>query len=399
MLGAVHSGRGRTEQAIAAYRASADHATGAAQRARARLGLAGNLRIVDRYDEALEVVEAAGIDVREQGDLRRLAQVWTLRGNLHFPRGETEQCRRAHERALDLAQQAGSPEDVARALGGLCDAHYQRGQLRTALDYGRRCLALCEPAGLVHLRLAYFAMVASCQSYAGEFNEALEAAHQIVAEAQRVGDLRSELLACAIVASLATYRTEYALAIDRSTRSLQLARELGAGRFEAEALTQQGAARCFDGDEVTGRRLLEQAATRAREVAVTYCGPWALAALAFHCGDPGRARTLLDEGERALGLGAVSHNHFEYRLNAIELMLELGDAAGARRHAEALVAYTREEPLAWSDLVVERARLLAGAIEGGRVDPAVAQDIRQRAERIGFLWLLPRLDRAVAKSR
>lgn len=398
MLGAVHAGRGRTEQAITAYRASSEVAASASQRARARLGLAGNLRIVDRYDEALEVVEAAEADVREEGDLRRLAQVWTLRGNLHFPRGEIEQCRRAHERALQLAQQAGSTEDVARALGGLCDAHYQRGQLLTALDYGRRCLELSEPAGLVHLRLAYLSMVASCQSYAGEFDQALDAMQQIIVEAHRVGDLRSELLACAIGSSLATYRTEYALAIDRSLRSLQLARELGAGRFEAEALIQQGAARCFDGDLTAGRRLLEEAATRAREVAVTYCGPWALAALAFHCGDAERARALLDEGERALALGAVSHNHFEYRLNAVELMLDLRDTAGVLRHAGALTDYTREEPLAWSDLVVARARLLATALATGRLDADAARDVRARAERIGFLWLLPRLDRAAATS-
>ena len=398
MLGAVHAGRGRTEQAIAAYRASSEVAGSASQRARARLGLAGSLRIVDRYDEALEVVEAAEADVREEGDLRRLAQVWTLRGNLHFPRGEIEQCRRAHERALELAQQAGSTEDVARALGGLCDAHYQRGQLRTALDYGRRCLALSEPAGLVHLRLAYLSMVASCQSYAGEFDEALDAMQQIIVEAQRVGDLRSELLACAIGSSLATYRTEYALAIERSLRSRQLAQELGAGRFEAEALIQQGAARCFDGDLAAGRRLLEEAAARARVVAVTYCGPWALAALAFHCGDAHRARELLDEGERGLALGAVSHNHFEYRLNAVELMLELGDTAGALRHAEALADYTGEERLGWSDLVVDRARVLAAAMTAGRLDVDAARDIRTRAERIGFLWLLPRLDRTAAIS-
>jgi hypothetical protein len=207
------------------------------------------------------------------------------------------------------------------------------------------------------------------------------------------------LLACAISASLATYRTEYPLAIASSTRSLHLARELGAGRFEAEALTQQGAARCLDGDLAAGRRLLEEAAIRAREVAVTYCGPWALAALAFHCGDEERARTLLAEGERALALGAVSHNHLEYRFAAIELMLELGDAAGALHHAEALRAYTHEEPLAWAELVIDRARLLASAIVDGRVDATAAQDIRQRAERMSFRRLLPRLEQCVAAAQ
>jgi DNA-binding SARP family transcriptional activator/Flp pilus assembly protein TadD len=391
-LGAIHAARGRTERAIAAYRTSAALASDASQRARARLGLAGSLRILDRYDEALDVLAAAEADVLEEGDRRRLAQVWTLRGNLHFPRGEIEQCLGAHERALALAAEAGLPEDVARSLGGLCDAHYQRGRLRTALDYGLRCLALSEPAGLVYLRLAYLAMIASCQSYLGQFEDALDAAQRTVVEARRVGDMRSELLACSIGASLATYRTEYAVAIERSERSLKLARELGAGRFEAEALVLNGVARCLEGDLMVGRGLLETAAERARQTALTYCGPWAMAALAFHCGDEQRARELLAEGEQALALGAVSHNHFEFRLNAIELMLDAGDGAGAARHADAMADYTREEPLAWTQLVIDRASALAS---GTTPDVGSVRAVLSRAEQMGFRWLVPRLERVL----
>ena len=43
----------------------------------------------------------------------------------------------------------------------------------------------------------------------------------------------------------------------------------------------------------------------------------------------------------------------------MEYWLRRGDIRETRRHAAALAAYTRDEPLAWSDLVIDRARFLA----------------------------------------
>lgn len=399
-LGEIHLARGRTEDAIVAYRESIGLAATPGTRARARLGLATSLRIIDRYDEALEVLEHAERDAIDEGDPRRLAQVWTLRGNLHFPRGELEQCLRAHERALELAQEACSAEDIARSLGGLGDAQYQRGRMRTALAHVLRCLELSEQHGFVGLRLAHLPMAAASLSYCGEFVRALELARQAATAAQRAGDLRAELLAHSVGASAELYRADYEAALACSERSTSLARELGARRFEAEGMVIIGLAKHGLGLRAEALAILEEAAELARVAAATYCGPWALAALAIACDDVVRGRALLDEGEQLLAQRSVSHNHLEFRMLAIELLLDDGDWAAASSQAAALAAYTSEEPLPWADLVIARTQALV-AVGTGTARRAAARrvrDVLHRAEQMGFEALAPRLRATLGQS-
>jgi hypothetical protein len=136
--------------------------------------------------------------------------------------------------------------------------------------------------------------------------------------------------------------------------------------------------------------LLQRATSLALEVARTYCAPWCLGVQALHTPNVERARELLAQGEALLADGCVSHNHMEFRRVAIEFCLRHGDLREARRHANALRAYTKDEPLAWSDLIVRRAEFLADRAEhapGG--DLAAVRDALVRdIEAADFLWLL-----------
>lgn len=395
-LGEILLARGRAEDAVTAYREAVALAAAPGARAQSRLGLAGALRILDRYDEAFEVLSHAEHDAIDEGSARRLGQVWTLRGNLHFPRGALEDCRFAHERALELAREAGSSEDVARSLGGLGDAHYQRGRMRTALDHVLRCLQLADQHGLVGLRLSYLPMAAVMRAYCGEIELAVAMAQEAAAASHRAGDPRNEMLARSVGATAELYRANYEAARSGAERSTALARELRAGRFEAEGLIMSGLA-CLglgQGDEAVA--LLEQAAARAMTAAANYCGPWALAALALAVDDPARSRALLEDGERLLAQGSVSHNHLEFRMLAIEFLLAARDWPTVRRHAAALAAYTREEPLPWSSLVIARADALATAGRPrARESRARLQSALEMAENMRFLALVPRLRAAL----
>jgi len=399
-LGDIHLARGRTEEAIDAYRESAALAATPGPRARARLGLATSLRVLDRHAEALAALKEAERDATDEGDPRRLARVWTLRGNLHFPRGEFDQCLRAHERALELAQHARSPEDIARALGGLGDAQYQRGRMRTALTYVLRCLELSERHELEPLRLAYLPMVAACRGYCGDIAPAIECVGQAAVDAHRAGDVRAELLSRSVGASLEFYRCGYAAALEGSKRSTALARELGARRFEIEGTLHQGLALHGLGHVEEAVAALEQAVAWARTEAPTYCGPWALAALAYVRGHAAGGRAVLEEGEQLLARGSVSHNHFEFRMLAIEFLLAARDWPAVRHQAAGLAAYTREEPLPWSDLVIARAEALAaaGRVARRQVNVGRLQELQQQAERMGFVALLPGLRDALQRS-
>jgi DNA-binding SARP family transcriptional activator len=398
-LGEFCLARGRTDEAVRAFGTSATLAAEPGVRARARLGLATALRIQDRYDEALEVLEAAERDATDEGDARRLASVWTLRGNLYFPRGDMERCLQAHERALELAQTSGSVEDVARALGGLCDAEYQRGRMRTALGYVLRCLEISEQRGLVALRLAYLPMAAATRNFCGELAPAMELASQAAGAARGVGDPRSELIALSVKGSSHLYRAEFPEALACGERAASLARSLGTKRFESEAMVVIGLALHGAGQAARARDALEVAVERSRESTPTYCGAWALASLALACRDEARGRELLEEGEALLERGCVSHNHLEFRMQAAEFLLEARDWDGVVRHAEALAHYTRDEPLPWADVVIARARALAAARGGARRGHREElRDALAHVQGIGFAALEPRLLRAITKA-
>lgn len=394
MLGEIKLGKGRTEDAAAAFRVAIDLAASNAERARAWLGLASSLRVVDRYEEALDALRHAEQAALAEAEPRRLAHLWTLRGNLHFPRGELDECRAAHERALEFAGQAGSPEDIARALGGLGDAQYQRGRMRTAHTHFRNCVDLCVQHEFAGLRLSYLPMLAVTQAYAGDFAGAIEISIEAAETARRLGDLRAELLASSILGMTETYRARYAVALECSSRSVALSRELGARRFEAEALVLNGLALIGLQRREDARLVLDDAVSLARVVAPTYCGPWALGVLALATDDLQASRRLLDEGEALLARGCVSHNHLEFPLFAIEVSLRAGDHAEALRHAAELEAYTRAEPLPWVDVVVARARALAvdaGAASDSHPDLSAVLETAQRMqfEMLGRVLLQP----------
>jgi len=393
-IGDICLTRGRTDDAIAAFRESVDLAASAVERARGWLGLAASLRVVDRYDEALAALGHAEQAAGAHGDPRLLARLWTLRGNLHFPRGELDACLGAHSRALEYASEAGSPEDVARALGGLGDAQYQRGRMRTAHAEFARCVALCEQHGFTGLRLSYLPMLATTQAYLGNFASAVAISLQSDAEAAQAGDLRTRVLSNSVRASVEVYRKNYPEALAASECSVVLAREIGARRFEAEGLILRGLAALGLGEGRLAQASLADGAALAREAARTYCGPWALASLAVAIDDPQRACELLDEGERWLADGCVSHNCFEFCRHAIEVSLRCGDRARARRHADALEAYTRDEPLPWAQLVVRAARALTcedRAANDPQNDPDLA-GARADARRMEFRELVSLLE-------
>ncbi len=383
-IGDICLTRGRTDDAVAAFRESVELASSGGERARAWIGLAASLRIVDRYDEALTALGHAEQAAGTQSDPRLLAQLWTLRGNVHFPRGELDECLGAHSRALEYAGQAASPEDIARALGGLGDAQYQRGRMRTAHAEFGRCVALCEQHGFAALRLSYLPMLSVTEAYLGNFAAALDMVGQSERTASQTGDLRTQLLSNSIRSSIELYRANYTEALAASERSVGLSREIGARRFEAEALILRGLAALRLGDGALALDSLAGGVALARDAARTYCGPWALAALALATDDPESCRALLDEGERWLAEGSVSHNYFEYYRYAIEVSIRWGNWERVRSAADALEAYTREERLPWTELVIRTACVLertrggpSGEEGGGAQLAAVLADARQ----------------------
>lgn len=57
--------------------------------------------------------------------------------------------------------------------------------------------------------------------------------------------------------------------------------------------------------------------------------------------------------------GSVAHNHLQFYVDAINVMVSEGDWEQAERYAAALEDFTRPEPLPWSEFFIARSRALA----------------------------------------
>ena len=125
-----------------------------------------------------------------------------------------------------------------------------------------------------------------------------------------------------------------------------------------------------------------------------------MSALALVTDDPERRKCVLEEGEAMLRSGAVSHNHFWFYRDAIEVSLDIGDWQEVGRYATALEDYTRPEPLPWCDLFIARGRALAAFGQGRRDGEILAElgSLREAAERAGILTAIPDLDAALRSA-
>jgi hypothetical protein len=81
----------------------------------------------------------------------------------------------------------------------------------------------------------------------------------------------------------------------------------------------------------------------------------------------------------------------------MEVALACRDWAEAERYASALADYTRQEPVPWADLFIDRARALAAHGRGDR-SPATRKALRAIRDRLtaaGLLAAVPAIDAAL----
>ncbi len=389
---------GSVLESIDAYQAALELAEHDSERCRAWIGLAEGKRVLDRFDDALQALDSAEAAATQQGLKLELARIHHLRGNLYFPLGRIEECAVQHELALKHAQEAQSPEAEARALGGLGDAAYARGQMMTANDYFSRCVALCRRHGFGRIEVANLPMAALTRIYRCELREGLEDALAAIEAAHRVGHQRAELNA-----RVCTYNFLFDLGDlkqlkEQMEQARVLAERLGARRFEAQILAYLAKILREEGRPAEGLALLERALAICRETTMSFTGPRILSELALCTDDPAAREQALAEGEQILRQGAVGHNHLWFYRHAMELALRVGDWDGVDRYAAALEQYTRAEPLPWSDFFIARGRVLAHHGRGWRDDATrkELQRLRDEADRIGFKTSLSALEQALA---
>jgi class 3 adenylate cyclase/tetratricopeptide (TPR) repeat protein len=389
---------GAMQEAGEAYGDAFAAAEGCAERCRAWIGLAAVKRVTDDLEGALADLDRAEAEAVGQGLTDEQARIHFLRGNLLFPRGDIEGCLREHGRSLELARQCGSAELEAAAQGGLGDAEYMRGRLISAHAHFRGCIELARRHGFGRIEVANWPMAAIARWYAGDAAGAVEDAEAAIAAAARLGHRRAEM-----VAHHAAYFSRHMMndgtgASPHVERALALARQLGARRFEAEALIFRAELHRMAGRRSEALADVGEALSIGRQTGMAFIGPMILAVQALATDDPRVRDEALAEGEALLAAGSASHNHLQFRRDAIEVCLKAGEWDRAERFAAALEDYARAEPMPWTDHVVARGRALAAFGRGRRDDDlrSELERLREQGERLGLMITLPAIKAALA---
>ena len=390
---------GRSAEAIEAGRAALEASATPGERAQALIASAAGMRLSDRIAEGLAALdEAEPLAAGAALDLE-LSRLHHLRGNLLFPLGRHADCLREHELARQHAREAGSLEAEATALGGLGDGYYLQGRMQSAHRQFLDCVALARQHGLGRLEVANLPMVGWSGLHMNEVGAAVAVGHEAIDLAQRASQPRAELMARALVAWCdGVLRDRREVAEEQAELALHLVRTLGAKRFEGQLLGLKALVALRRGDRPRAVELADTGLAVCREHGMGHIGPWLHGVRALAETDPSARRQILEEGERLLALGSVSHNHIQLRELAIEAFLEMGDWDAVERSCDRIRSYTGAEPLAMSEFTIARGRALArfGRGERGAELRAVLTELRELATRSELDSALPAIEAALA---
>jgi tetratricopeptide (TPR) repeat protein len=392
---------GRAAEAIGNFKQALELAASDRERCRALIGIAAGMRMADQSESALATLaEAEPLASGPDCDIEA-AQIHYLRGSIYFPLGNIEGCLKEHQRALEFARRARSPEWEARALSGLGDAHYAGNQPAASYRYFEQCIEICRAHGFGRVEVANLAMLAVCSVFFRvNTEEALELSRQALELAIKVSQRRSQVIAYHGCALALLEMADPVRARPFADAAVELARNIGAKRFVPEGMMIVAACLAQEGKTEQAVELLREAFSLSREM-ITYFGAPILGSLAELTRDVEERQRSLAEAERILQLGCLTHNYIFFYRSAIALSLRLGDWNDAERYADLLLASFSDGSVPFVTFVVERARALAAAGRGARDAGLLArlENIAQQARDAHALVWLPELERAAAEIR
>ncbi len=368
---------------------------------RLNIGLAEGLRIVDRRDDGLDVLDRAEAAAETLNDTAALARINYLRGGIYFSMGNIDGCLAAHGKALDYATEAGSPEAEAKALSGLGDAWYMRGRMRTAHGYFSRCITVAQGHGLSGIEASNLIMRGDIDLYLGNREAGIADIHTGIELAQRIGDQRAVIVAKSVISHVYAEAGDGLRAEELAREMLGICEAIGARLFSADAQYLWAHALIVQGAREAALEHVQSATALSRQAGMAYLGPTCLAIEALLADDPATAAEALAEGERLLDEGAVSHNYVEFYRFAVETSLERGAWDEAERYAAAMEAYWKPEPLPRCDFTVARGRalVLAGRGNQDRMLVDELRRLRDEAKRMANLIDLPAIDAALSRIK
>ena len=385
------------EKGLAIVTQVAEAAVRTQQELALRVSLISSLRMADRLDEALAQSDQAVSFAAQTERTVDLARIHHLRGNIYFPLGQFEQCLAEHQTSLEFARKAKSTEDEIRAEGGLCDAYYMRGRMRSSHQHVERCVNLCRTHGFDAIETAYLPMRALTHMYGLRFAEALEDCRAVVEMVAKGGPPRAEIISLSVTTQIFLEHHDFTQVDEHARRALELVERIGARRFVALFQGAIARIRMHAGDRAGALDLLEANMAISRETGITFFGPAMLGAIALASDDPKRREEALREAQTILDRGCVSQNYFRFYRDAIEVSLAMNEWDQADLYATALEKYFHDEPMSWPSFIIARGRALAelGRGRGGEATLSQIRQLHSEATRLNMRSELTRLEAAL----
>ena len=352
--------------AIDCFREALKLARGPREEARCRLGLAAGMRILDRFDEGFQEIDAAQGLAETLGDGNLLAEIEFLRGNLCFPLGRTDDCLASHRRALDHARAAGNEELRVQALGGLGDASYARSRIPDARRAFAECVETAEQKGFGAIAVANMPMLGWTTLLSGDYRGCGPALDRALELARRAGNDRARIIVENGFAALYLDRGELDAAREHAGEIIRLSKRLGSARFLSYGLNSLAQVELESGDVGAARAAVGKALDVAKGKEISFAGPWIHATAARLSGSQQASREQLSKGEAMLNAGTVAHNHYFFRREALATCLQNEDWPELKRHASRFEAFLGPHNTSWSDFYIGRAKGLA-LVRQGRI--------------------------------
>ncbi len=356
---------GQTQASIEMFQQAVAEAKSKQDMCLANIGAAEGMRVASDYAKALDALQQADQGAEE---LPRSVQarIQQLRGSLNFPLGNIEECVKAHEAALTQAQMAGDPSSEAASLSGLGDAFYLQGLMKDAQAHFAHCVEVSRKHDLGRTEVANLHMVGWSRMHMLELREALQDGFDAARMAERVGQLRAAVIAHQLIARISNMQGNSERAAEHAQKCITIAQEIGAAVFVVSGSTHLAHILAENGKPDEARSLIQEILPQARSVGKSFCGPYTLAVAAKLSTEADAARAFLAEAEAILDDGCVSHNYMWFAEVALPEELRRGNLEAAERHIRRLNKYTLRQPLAWSQFIIDKGRVLLKL----RLDPS-----------------------------
>ncbi|MFP6747257.1 MAG: tetratricopeptide repeat protein, partial [Alphaproteobacteria bacterium] len=382
---------GRPGDALAAWRAALELATSDTQRCPVWIGIAAANRLMGQGDKAMDELDQAEAVARREGLEKELAEIFFYRGNMAFAAGRFEECLELHNQTLAHARAAGDPEWEASAQGGLLDAEYARGHMRSALANLDRCLTLCREHGLLHIEARNSFMAGVVGRYLGRQSAAIKELEAASALSDSIQDVRGAMFAHLINGEILIDMAQFAAAEAPLQRALSFARSLGNRRIELYVFYEMSRRALAQGRDASAGEHLHKAIGIGRDTGIRFHGPRLFALRARLAKDGDECGKWLAEGEELLRDGANAHNVLWFHRDAIDACFAVGELDRARAHGDAMTAFTIDDPLPWADFFAARCHALADCAEG-RPDRAVLEQVCVQGRELELAIAVPELE-------